>query len=70
MDELPACKDLRKRCRADASGLLACQQMLNTKGLCHETLALGEPLIDERPSAALRLELSASLTYQLENAKT
>ena len=70
MDELPACKDLIKRFRADASGLLACQQILKTKGLCHDTLAPCEPLIDEMPSAALRLEFSAYLKYQLESAKT
>ncbi len=70
MDELPACKDLIKRFRADASGLLECQQILKTKGLSHDTLAQCEPLIAEMPSAALRLEFSAYLKYQLETAKT
>src|SRR5216684_2852577 len=70
MDELPACKDLIKRFRADASGLLECQQILKTKGLSHDTLAQCEPLIAEMPSAALRLEFSAYLQYQLETAKT
>ncbi len=70
MDELPACKDLIKRFRADASGLLTCQQILKTKGLSHGTLAQCEPLIAEMPSAALRLEFSAYLEYQLETAKT
>ena len=32
-DELPACKDLIKRFRADAQGVLECQEILKTKGL-------------------------------------
>ena len=70
LDELPACKELIKRFRADARGLLECQQLLKTKGLSHETLAQCEPLIAEMPSAALRLEFSAYLKYQLETAQT
>ena len=70
MDELPACKDLIKRFRADASGLLDCQQILKTKGLSHDTLAQCEPRIAEMPSAALRLEFSAYLKYELATAKT
>ena len=69
-DELPACKDLIKRFHADAQGLLACQKMLKTKGLSHDTLAQCKPLIAEMPSAPLRLEFAASLEYQLETAKT
>jgi hypothetical protein len=70
MDELPACKDLIKRFRADAQGLLGCQKILKTQGLCHDTLAQCEPLIDAMPSAALRLELRAYLAHQLDIAKT
>jgi hypothetical protein len=70
MDELPACKALIKRFRADARGLLECQQILKTQGLSHDTLAQCEPRIAEMPSAALRLEFSAYLKYQLETAKT
>jgi len=70
MDELPACKDLIKRFRADAQGLLGCQKILKTKGLCHDTLAHCEPLIAAMPSAALRLEFRAYLALQLEIAKT
>ena len=70
MDELPACKDLIKRFRADAQGLLECQRIVKTKGLSHDTLAQCEPLICEMPTAALRQELSAYLAYQLETAKT
>ena len=33
LDQLPACKALIKRFRADASALLACQKILKTKGL-------------------------------------
>lgn len=70
LDELPACKDLIKRFRADARGLLQGQQILKTKGLSHDTLAQCEPLIADMPSAALRLEFSAYLECQLDTAKT
>jgi hypothetical protein len=69
-DELPACKDLIKRFRADAQGLLECQKILKTKGLSQDTLAQCKPLISEMPSAPLRLEFAAYLEYQLETAKT
>lgn len=70
LDELPGCKDLIKRFRADAQGLLECQKILKTKGLCHDTLVPCEPFIDAMPSAALRLEFRAYLEHQLETAKT
>ena len=70
LDQLPACKALITRFRTDASGLLACQKILKTKGLSHDTLAQCEPLIEAMPSAALRLELHAYLAFQLETAKT
>jgi hypothetical protein len=69
MDELPACKDLIKRFCADAQGLLECQKIVKTKGLCHDTLAQCQPLISAMPSASLRLEFAAYLAYQLETAK-
>ena len=69
-DALPACKDLIKRFRADAQGLLECQKILKTKGLSQDTLAQCKPLISEMPSAPWRLEFAASLEYQLETAKT
>ena len=50
VDKLPACKDLMKRFRADAQGLLECQKMLKTTGLSHGPLAQCKPLISERPS--------------------
>ena len=70
LDELPACKDLIKRFRADAQGLLECQKILKTKGLSHDTLAQCKPLISAMPSAPLRLEFAAYLEYQLDTAKT
>src|SRR2546422_9037999 len=39
LDQLPACKALIQRFRADALGLLECQKILKTKGLCHDTRA-------------------------------
>jgi len=70
MDELPACKDLIKRFRADAQGLLGCQKILKTQGLSQHTLAQCEPLIETMPSAALRREFRAYLAFELETAKT
>jgi hypothetical protein len=70
LDELPACKALIKRFRGDAQGLLACQKILTTKGLCHDTLAQCEPLIEAMPTAAVRQEFRASLAVQLDTAKT
>jgi hypothetical protein len=69
LDELPTCKDLIKRFRGDAQGLLACQQILKTQGLCHDTLAQCEPLIDAMPTATVRQEFHAYLEVQLETAK-
>jgi hypothetical protein len=69
LDELPACKDLIKRFRADAAGLLECQKILKTKGLSHDTWSQCEPLIDAMPSAAVRREFRAYLAVQLETAQ-
>jgi hypothetical protein len=69
LDELPACTALIKRFRADAQGLLGCQKLLKTTGLCHDTLAQCEPLIAAMPSAALRREFRAYLALQLEIAQ-
>jgi hypothetical protein len=70
LDELPMCKDLIKRFRADAQGLMACQQILKTQGLSHDTLAQCEPLMGEMPSVAIRLEFEAYLANQLAMAQT
>jgi hypothetical protein len=68
IDELPPCKDLIKRFRADAQGLLECQKILKTKGLSPDTQTQGEPLIEAMPSAALRREFRAYLEVQLATA--
>lgn len=70
LDELPACKALIKRFRADASGLLACQKILKTTGLSHDTRAQCDPLIDTMPSPALRQEFRAYLDFELTTATT
>jgi len=70
LDPLPACKALIQRFRADAHGLLACQKLLKTKGLSHDTRAQCEPLIDPMPSSALRQEFRAYLDFELETATT
>jgi hypothetical protein len=70
LDELPTCKALITRFRADASGLLECQRILKTPGLAHATLAACEPLSDAMPSVPLRLECRAYLQVQLATATT
>jgi hypothetical protein len=70
LDALPACKALIKRFRDDARPLLACQKLLKTQGLSHDTLAQCAPLIDTIPSQAVRREFASYLQYQLETAKT
>jgi hypothetical protein len=70
LDELPACKALIQRFRTDAHGLLACQKILKSKGLSHDTRAQCEPLIDTMPSSALRREFRAYLDCELETATT
>src|SRR5713226_175805 len=70
LDQLPACKALIKRFRADALGLLECQKILKIKGLSHDTRAQCDPLIDTMPSSALRQEFRAYLDFELETATT
>src|SRR5215831_3260760 len=70
LDALPACKALIKQFRDDARPLLACQKLLKTHGLSHDTLAQCAPLIDTLPSQAVRREFAGYLQYQLETAKT
>src|SRR5215470_526605 len=70
LDELPTCKALIQRFRADAQGLLASQKLLKTQGLSHDTRAQCEPLIDTMPSAALRQEFRAYLDCELKTATT
>src|SRR5256884_786863 len=70
LDQLPACKALIKRFRADALGLLACQKILKSKGLSHDSRAQCEPLIDTMPSSALCQKFRAYLDFELETAKT
>jgi len=70
LDQLPACKALIKRFRADALGLLECQKILKIKGRSHDTRAQCAPLIDTMPSSALRQAFRASLNFELETATT
>jgi len=70
LDALPSCKALIKRLREDAIPLLACQKLLKTQGLSHDTLAQCEPHIDAIPSEAVRREFAGYLHYQLQTATT
>jgi len=69
-EQLPACKALIQRFRADALGLLECQKILKIKGLSHDTRAQCEPLIETMPSSALRQEFRAYLDFELKTATT
>src|SRR5712691_3252244 len=70
LDQFPACKALIKRFRDDAVPLLACQKILKTQGLSHDTLAQCGPLIDAIPSSTVRREFASYLSYQLQTAVT
>jgi len=49
---------------------LACQEILKTQGLARATVAQCEALIAAMPTAALRLEFTAYLEYELQGAAT
>jgi hypothetical protein len=70
LDQLPACKALIKRFRADAQGLLECQKILKLQGLSHDTRAQCEPCIEAMPSSTLRQEFRAYLDFELKTATT
>jgi len=69
LDDLPVCRTLIRQFRDDAVALLACQKMLKTHGLTHDTLSQCEPLLDTMASVRVRQEVSRSLHHQLETAK-
>ncbi len=69
LDELPACRTLIRQFRDDAVALLACQKILKTHGLTHDTLSQCEPLLDTMASVRVRQEFSRYLHHQLETAK-
>jgi hypothetical protein len=69
LDALPACRTLIRQFRDDAVALLACQKMLKTRGLTHDTLHECEPLLDTMASVRVRQEFSRYLHHQLETAK-
>ena len=68
LDELPACRTLICQFRDDAVALLACQQIVKTRGLSHDTLTQCEPLLDTMASVRVRQEFSRYLHHQLETA--
>ncbi|MEE8302843.1 MAG: hypothetical protein V3S24_10450 [Candidatus Tectomicrobia bacterium] len=70
LDQLPACKTLIQRFRADALPLLECQKILKTQGLSHHTLAQCAPLVAAISSAAVRRDFASYLQGQLETATT
>ncbi len=68
LDAFPSCKALIERFRDAAVPLLACQKLLKTQGLSHDTLAPCAPLLDAIPAQAVRRECAGSLQYQLQTA--
>jgi hypothetical protein len=68
LDELPACRTLIRQFRTDAVALLACQQMLKTRGLSHDTLTQCEPLLDTMASVRVRQDFARYLYHQLATA--
>lgn len=68
LDRLPACKAFIHRFRDEVRPLLACQQILKSRGLNHATILSCEPLLDTIPSAAVRSEFGGYLNAQLETA--
>jgi hypothetical protein len=68
LDGLPECKALIKRFQGDAGALLACQEILKTRGLGMATVAQCATLIDAMPTAAIRQEFRAYLGHQLGTA--
>jgi hypothetical protein len=67
-DDLPACRTLIRQFRDDAVALLACQKILKTRGLTHDTLTQCEPLLDTMASVRVGQEFSRSLHHQLKTA--
>jgi len=70
LDQLPVCKALIKRFRAEAVPLLECQKILKTQGLSHQPFGQCEALIAAIPSAAVRRDFATYLQAQLETATT
>jgi hypothetical protein len=68
LGDVPECKALIKRFQGDAGAVLACQEMLKTKGLSSTTLAHCQPLIEAMPTVALRRAFTAYLQYELQGA--
>jgi len=67
-DQLPACRTLLQQFQAEAAALLACQQIVKTRGLSHQTLSACDDLIAQIPSPAVRREFDADRRYQLKTA--
>ena len=68
LDDLPACRTLIRQFRDDAVALLACQKILKTRGLTHDTLIQCDPLLDTMASVRVRQEFSRYLHPQLGTA--
>jgi len=70
LDDLPDCKALIKRFQGDAGALMACQEILKTRGLAAATVAQCAPLIDTMPTVAIGQEFRTYLAHQLGIATT
>jgi hypothetical protein len=70
LDDLPDCKALIKRFQGDAGALMACQEILKTRGLAAAPVAQCAPLIDTIPTVAIGQEFRTYLAHQLGTATT
>jgi hypothetical protein len=70
LDDLPDCKALIKRFQGDAGALMACQEILKTRGLAAAPVAQCAPLIDTMPTVAIGQEFRTYLAPQLGTATT
>lgn len=68
LDDLPTYRTLIRQFRDDAVALLACQKMLKTHGLTHDTLTQCAPLLDAMASGRVRQEFARYLHHQLATA--
>jgi hypothetical protein len=68
LDDWPTCRTLIRQFRDDAGALLACQKLLKTHGLTHDTLTQCEPLLDTMASVRVRQEVARYLHHQFETA--
>lgn len=66
LDRIPECKKFISSFISDATPLLECQKIMKNKGLSNETYEECQNLIENIPSASVRVEFNNWVTKQLE----